>query len=56
MLDVEFAVDCVLESDTFVDVLEGLADDVIEGEVEECWNEDTSLTSAVVDTESTDRV
>jgi hypothetical protein len=24
MLDVEFAVDCVLESDTFVDVPEGL--------------------------------
>jgi hypothetical protein len=51
MLDVEFAVDCVLESDTFVDVLEGLADDVIEEEVEECWSEDTSLTDAVVDAE-----
>jgi hypothetical protein len=47
MLDVEFAVDCALESDTFVDVLEGLADDVIEEEVEECW----SRTHAVVDAE-----
>jgi hypothetical protein len=43
-----FAVDCVLESDTFVDVLE---DDVIEEEVKECWNEDTSLTDAVADEE-----
>jgi hypothetical protein len=28
-----------------------LADDVIEEEVEEYWNEDTSLTDAVVDAE-----
>jgi hypothetical protein len=35
MLDVEFAVDCEFESDTFVDVFEGLADDVVEEEAEE---------------------
>jgi hypothetical protein len=34
ILDEEFVFDCVLESDIFVDVLGGLADDVIEEEGE----------------------
>jgi hypothetical protein len=33
-------VSSALESDTLVDVLQGLADDVIEEEAEECWSED----------------
>jgi len=51
MFDVEFAVDGVLEGDSFVDVAEGFVDHVVKEEVEKCWGKDTALADAVVDTE-----
>jgi len=51
MFDVEFAVDDVLEGDSFVDVAEGFVDHVVKGEVEECWSKNTTLTDTVVDAE-----
>lgn len=48
---VEFVVDGLLESDTLVNDLEGLAARVIEEEIEKCWSEDRPLTEVVVGVE-----
>ena len=48
---VELSVNDVTDGDAFIAVLDGLVDDVIEEEVEECWGEDTPLADAIVDVE-----